>query len=317
MDWKKLTAIVATLAIAVGGTFAWHEWRTSVVSKQESQLAQSNGDDSTGRKHGGKTIKEPEATEQQQKTMLQNSITFEHALRDWGSDPTINPADLAEHDASEVLGRLRMPDSIGDRPQELNGLTIHDDAGPYAASFICKDKPDSDTCQANPTSYAWARNDVWGIGSRWIGDPTVEYAGGRKVKVSGTVKSMLATQGDSISYDGTWSAFTPAWKETTISDTLTFDPSYETIVNVKSGQENTWWLSPWTARWSNRNLIRSFDSETRVVLPLKGGLDFTGQNPTGLTKTLTCPVTEADMYETADWSYWQEQSRIPQGYAGS
>ncbi|MBT1162765.1 hypothetical protein [Bifidobacterium sp. SO1] len=235
---------------------------------------------------------------------LQTIIKLEHAMRDWGSDATVEAGSYAKQDASTVLTQLR-----GDIDEKTNPISQYVDPsvitvkGPNGPNPVCPDGQNKGMyiCEQAPNAARWWHLQAWAYGSRWGDGPTVNQLSDDQAEVTGTVRSILLTRGDSFIGNG-YAAITPAWKDYQIKDTITVNKGK--ITKIENGNTDYWWISPWLHDW-NRDMIEALaDGSTRIAIPVKGTVDYTGLQNDGITKILRTPGTMGDMNGTVDWSLW-------------
>lgn len=134
-------------------------------------------------------------------------------------------------------------------------------------------------------------------------DPTVTVLDNGKVRVKGTVRSILVTSGDSYSMGG-YNALTPAWRDYRIDDVLTIDNGKVSDIEYRSNQY--WWINPFLSQWTPDNVADNLGYGSRVAIPVSGGLNWNGMNPTGITRVLNSPTSMGDMDGKVDWSMWDD-----------
>ncbi|MBT1164550.1 hypothetical protein [Bifidobacterium felsineum] len=231
-------------------------------------------------------------------TDLKTAVAFETALRDWGTDPTIQPKDLAQQDAKTVLNRLRTPDSLP-KPTILNDVKTGDGVGPDAKSLPCAQGMAAQCAEA-PTMLAWLRDETWAVGSKWTDGPHAERHG-TAIRVTGTVKGILLQDGDTWQAGG-MSNITPAWTSYRIDDTLTIKDGR--ITGISPTGDDYWWIDPWLKPWDGElpKTVGASSSTTRVGIPIQGSVDM-GLHHYGLMRILTHPDGQsADGYDMTLWN---------------
>lgn len=288
MNKKKIIAIIIATVVFFVAVFAWSAWRKSVTAKQNEQPQTEVTDTQTENQNVSKSDNEKLAKK------------FELALRNWGVDSTIDPAALAKKDAGEVLATLRTPE-LGESPvQDMLGFTPDSKVGPNAASEFCTGGYQG-ACQSTPTMQNEIRNEFWGIGSRWTDGPNISVADDGTVTVTGKIKTILVTSGDTFQM-GDYHALTPAWEERNVKDKLTIKDGKIASISYDG---NRWWTNPWLTEWKPADAVTQIGYGTRTVIPVKGSLSWDGLNPSGTINILYAPVTQADdMHGKFDWTLW-------------
>lgn len=239
---------------------------------------------------------------------LETAVRLEHAMRDWGTDPTINPKDLARQDATVALARLK-----GSIPKTnpvkdlLPASMINDDEGPDGRSPICRDNPDSMACSGIPTARDWLTREAWAYGAKWTKGPTA-VADGDAILVTGTVRTVLLQDDDSFAA-GDWHAITPAWRDYEIRDRITMRDGKAT--RIESLNADPWWISPWLHRW-DRDMPAGVGAGERMAIPVRGAPSMNLAHD-GYGRILKGPVTQADLNGKVDWSLWSD---IPMASVG-
>lgn len=291
MKKKKIIIGLIVVAVFLVGVFAWSTWRKSVTANQSEQT-QTEVTDS-------QTEQQPVSKEENEKLAKE----FELALRNWGVDPTIDPATLAKKDASEVLTALRTPELDDSPVKSMISFTPDSNVSPNAMSTYCT-LGYQGLCADALTKQAEGRNEFWGIGSRWIGAPNVKADDDGTVTIKGTVKTILVTNGDTFKMGGYY-AITPAWGEYEVNDKLTVKDGK--IVSISYYAGNWWWTNPWLSEWNLSDAVTQLGYGKRIVIPVKGSLSWDGLAPTGMFGLLYAPVTQADDTRGAcDWSLWND-----------
>lgn len=295
MDRARLKRILAAIGIAVALAVAgWGLWTVTHPAEPATKTPASATAKAKAKAERKKAAKR---TATASKSDMDAAVAAEHAMRDWGVDPTTDPASFKLKNASDVLQTLRTPDMPA-RPGALDPIAVTDDDGPNAPSTWCR-SGSKGLCSDMGTSIAWLKNELWGVGSRWTDGPTASAEPDGRVRVTGTVRAVLVTQGDTLTGDG-WSLLTPAWRDYDIDDLLTVENGK--VVKVTHEGDDGWWYDPWLDDWTDGNPVDDMDDGTRVAIPVSGRLAFNGVSPTGLTGSLTCPGTFADMDGKIDWS---------------
>lgn len=237
----------------------------------------------------------------QRRTQLETTATrLEHAMRDWGTDPTITPDSLKGLDAADALNRLRghAPD-----PHALDGMLatpMPDGAGPAAPNPNCsRTGQPMWTCATWADAGAWWAGQAWGYGARWTDGPHVDVTGTDSVEVTGTVTAIMVGQDTFTSTS--WSAITPAWRQWPIHDTITFDRAMR--ADVTHANDDPWWVDPLLTVWDG-TMAGRMDTGTRVAIPVTGSPDWPGLMWDGVTEPLEVPATMGDLDGRVDWRLW-------------
>lgn len=300
MNGKRIAVVATCVALVVVLTLGWCLWRKSATSGTETRNANANASQTSGRKdtESGDTS----ASKDEQK--IEAAVQFELAARNWGTDSTIAATDFNRMNADDVLNALRTPD-LGDSPiADMIGFQPIEDAGPNAASYVCLNDDYQAFCQFMPTAQVWWKNEAWGIGTRWIGEPEAKVLGDGTVDVTGTVRTVLVTRGDTFSMNG-YNALTPAWQDYEVNDNLTIRGGKVTAIRYRDGI-NHWWINPWLNQWTPDRVASNIGEGTRIAIPVSGELNWNGMEPTSITRVLTAPKSMGDMDGTVDWTMWDD-----------
>lgn len=295
MDRSRPGRILAVIGVVIALVIAgWGLWTVTHPAKTPAKATASAPARATAKRKA-------EQVDMASKADMETAVAVEHAMRDWGTDPTIDPAGLAMKGSAEVLSTLRTP-APGARPAALSFIGASRRAGPDAPTEWCREGQDG-LCADMGTFRSWLTNEVWGVGSRWTATPKATAQAGGVVRVTGTVRSILVTRGDRLTGAG-WSLLTPAWRDHSIDDLVTVRNGV--AVKVIHMGDDDWWNDPWLDDWTSGDVVESMDGGTRVAIPVVGTLSFDGMNPSGLTGSLTCPGTFADMDGRIDWSLTED-----------
>lgn len=308
MTTKRIIAIIGSIVLAVALVLGWSFWRKQVTAEQQQTQAQASKQNTQAKAQE----KEEAATSAQAEENKQTALDFERKIREWGLDSTISASAYAKKPAAEALSELRTPRLDSSPIENMTSVKISENAGSHAASYPCLTKGLQSFCSAMPTAQDWLSNEIWGIGVRWSDQPTAKMIDEDTVKVTGTVRAVLVTSGDTYKMGG-YSALTPAWKDYQVSDTLRIKDGK--IASLQSNVDGYWWLNPWMKQWEPDNIADSIGSGDRVAIPVSGNLQWDGMNPTGSTCILKAPVTMADMDGKVNWDLWDGIS--PTGGSGS
>lgn len=297
---RRVWVVLAMLAALALGAGAWWAW--GALSP-----------------HGGASgsPEKPSVTASEKALERRNALEFERLARTWGIDASTKPADLKGLDASMLASRLRTP--AQSTPSGLAGLLsdgLRPDAGegtgPAASSLPCRQGVIA-TCQLHPTSQDWWGSELYGVGAAWADGPRIASTEGRVVRVTGIVRFMAASDGDTYA-QGQWHALTPAWRTYRVDDAITFDKAGR-ITGVRHRQQDHWWIDPWLTKW-DENLVAELNSSgtERVAVPVLGLPDMGMLQHTSLGGSLRAPSSMGDMSDV-DWSLWTGLAN-PGGDAG-
>lgn len=297
---KKTITIIISAVLVLALVIGWCSWRKHVTSVKEAQTSASvHSQKSKTEKKAQKPVLTDEQKEQNKAIALQ----MEKDMRNWGVDSLADPHQWAKQPADQVLAALRTPDNI-ETPSDMPvSMKTNQAWGSDAPSYVCNMSDYQSLCDTMPTAQAWWRNEVWGTGSRWAKDPTVTVLDNGKVRVKGTVRSILVTSGDTYSMGG-YNALTPAWRDYQIDDVLTIDNGKVSDIEYRSNQY--WWINPFLSQWTPDNVADNLGYGSRIAIPVSGGLNWNGMNPTGITRVLNSPTSMGDMDGKVDWSMWDD-----------
>lgn len=301
MDKKKvITAIIGTVLV-IALVLGWSLWRQSVTRKNEDANGKPNTSQTPGtsKKKAKKTL-----TADENKQNRETAIQFELAARNWGVDSTISASEFSKKSADEVLAALRTPD-LGESPiKDMISFQPDENAGANAASYVCTNDDYQAFCQFMPTAQVWWKNEAWGTGTRWLDTPKAKTLNDGSVEITGKVRTILVTRGDTYSSDG-YNALTPAWRDFEINDILTIKNGKVSSIRYERGI-NYWWINPWLNQWKPDNVADIIGGGERVAIPVSGTLNWTGMNPTSITRVLKSPNGMGDLDGTVDWSLWDD-----------
>ncbi|MBT1161781.1 hypothetical protein [Bifidobacterium sp. SO1] len=239
---------------------------------------------------------------------LRRAETLEHAMRDWGTDPTIRPATLKGLNAADMLQKIKgtIPETNPIKNLASPAL-LSEDHGPDAPSPICRDNPDSMTCSGIPSARQWLAHEAWSYGAKWTDGPAAVRQGDR-ILVTGTVRAVLLQDDDTFAA-GDWHAITPAWKDYEIRDLITMKNGK--AIRIEHGNADPWWIDPWLREW-DRSMPEGVGSGERMAIPVKGAYDMNLHHD-GMGRILKGPATQADLDGKVDWSLWSD---IPMASVG-
>lgn len=299
--FKKTAAIILTIATIIAAATGWCVWRKQTVAKNKAavtiqQETTNHAANGTGSRKQNKTGSPS--------TNKDIATRFEKDMRNWGVDSLADPHQWAKQPADNALAALHMPDVPDFPDRKMVGFSTDPEWGNNGYSYPCMTGLSNIAayCMSMRTNAEWWKNEAWGTGSRWVGEPTVENVGKNKVKVTGTVRAILVSNGDTFQ-NGEYKALTPAWKDYPINDLLTIQDGK--VVNVKYREGDYWWINPYFSMWDPLFISDNFqDGGTRIVIPVTGDLNWNGLIQTGVFTPLTAPASQDDPNVPADWSMW-------------
>jgi hypothetical protein len=294
-----ITAVVLVLALVIG----WCAWRKHVTSTKETQASANTSSSSSTNK--AKKKKTPVLSDKQKEQNKTIALQMEKDMRNWGVDSLADPHQWAKQPADQVLAALRTPDNITAPADMPSSMKMNQSWGSNAPSYVCNTSDYQSLCDTMPTSQAWWKNEVWGTGTRWVKDPTAKVYDDGKVRVKGKVRTILVTSGDTYS-EGDYNALTPAWRDYQIDDLLTIENGKVSDIEYEGAQY--WWINPFLSQWTPDKVADSLGYGTRIAIPVSGGLNWNGMNPTGITRVLNAPESKGDLDGKVDWSMWDDVS---------
>lgn len=285
---RPLNAIILlVLGVLLLAGYCWWLWGASHHRQQHAETPRTSETRDTGKEDAAK---------------IRLAVSFEHAMRDWGVDPTVEPSTFAMKPASDVLDALRTP-VLGESPLKgMIGFEPGKDTGPESMSYVCRTGYEP-YCTDTPKTQDWWRSEVWGMGSRWKGEPSATVLPDGTVEVTGTVRAIMVTSGDRFTLNG-YSALTPAWSDYMIDDILTVKGGK--IGKLEHKALDYWWTDPWLADWTPDNVASNIGAGERVAIPVQGGLDWRGFEPSGMVQALDAPITQADLDGRVKWTLWDK-----------
>lgn len=301
MNGKRIAIIATSAALVVALVLGWSLWRKDTSSESGTKATGAATSQKSGTDDTEKTSEASTSVEEQNKDL---AIRFELAARNWGTDSTIAATDYNRMNASDVLNALRTPD-LGDSPiADMISFEPVENAGPDATSYVCLESDYQAFCQFMPTAQSWWKNEAWGIGTRWIGEPEATVRSDGTIDVKGTVRTVLVTKGDTFSMNG-YNALTPAWQDYEINDNLTIQDGKVASIRYRDGI-NHWWVNPWLNKWTPDYVAKNIAEGTRIAIPVSGTLNWDGMEPTSITPALRTPKSMGDMDGNVDWTMWND-----------
>lgn len=251
-----LAAIILTVVVA------WTVWWQAAHHDTRNQPAARET----------RTAAMPSSSEQARlKTIAER---FEHASRDWGTDP-------ASWDKG--LTAIRTPDTMSDAAMgKVSTLKRAKTLGPDAPSPWCGDDPNGAVCATWPTMLDYWRQQAWTMGARVDGmdvsvntDGTVRVSGRSRIIIWSDTQNAITYRGI---HGGEWWDLSPVTGTRTWTDTLTITNGR---VTARQSAGNTDWMAdPWFKTW-NTNPMEAAGSLTDRR---QDGIPVEGQTPDlGLT----------------------------------
>ncbi|MFZ3412099.1 hypothetical protein [Bifidobacterium adolescentis] len=296
-----ITVVVLVLALVIG----WCAWRKHVTSTKETQASANTSSSSSTNK--AKKKKTPVLSDKQKEQNKTIALQMEKDMRNWGVDSLADPHQWDKQSADQVLSALRTPD-LPDFPDSgIVGFDVDPSWGKNAISYVCSQ--DNAIiyayCSIMPDNQTWWKSEVWGTGTRWVDEPKSTAYNDGKVRVKGTVRAILVTNGDTYSLGG-YKAVTPAWRDYAINDLLTIKDGK--VSWIEHDADEYWWLNPYFNEWTPDNVAKNIGGGNRIAIPVQGDLNWNGLNQTGITKVLRHPESEGDLLGKVDWSMWEDIS---------
>lgn len=300
---KKTITIITSVVLVVALVIGWCAWRKHVTAVKETQ---TNATTSVHKKKPvakKKELQKPVLTDEQKEQNGTIALQMEKDMRNWGADSLADPHQWNKQPADQVLAALRTPDNIEAPADMPTSMKLNQSWGSDAPSYVCNNSDYQTLCDTMPTAQSWWKNEVWGTGARWVGDPTVKTYDDGKVRVKGKVRAILVTSGDTYS-EGGYNALTPAWKDYQINDLITIEDGK--VSNIEYLADQYWWINPFLSQWTPDRVADNFSYGTRIAIPVSGDLNWNGMNPTGITRVLNAPESKGDMDGKVDWSMWDD-----------
>lgn len=306
--WQKLAAAfaVAAVIIGVGVAFRIHQTGTE-QSKPATSASRTTNHDKSSTTSKAKPQRKA-LTDTQTAAYTKTAIAFEHATREWGTDPAL--ADTPSPTTPDLAARLRTPDALDPTPlNTVSTITVDKTVGPYAASVECAQYgADSGQCKAYPNGLEHQRRTHWAMGARLVGEPQVTVAEDGTVTVKGQVKVILWS-GVQNTYaetmpDGTvlW-ALRPLTGVTDFEDKLVLSNDGMKVTRRQTVvQPATWLADPWYSDWTDDALNGNGSLDQRVVhdiavIGAEPDMDANGVNPDMGAQIL-------DNQTTQPWDGW-------------
>lgn len=280
--------IVVLLALAI--SIGWSVWRKHVIAQNPPQATvsesasngnaaanPSNGTTATGSDQT--TTATPTATpltDEQKNQYTQLAIRFEHAARDWGSDPTAATSDKLAQQPTSALGSIRMPDKL-DRSalDAVSSIQLDAKNGPDAPSNWCTAK--KTMCEDQPTQISYWHANEWVLGGRITGDPKVTFNPDNTMTVEGTVRVVLWSQDTGAGYRGdddsnAYWGYTPITGEFPYKDTLTVTDGKISGKVKDVTIDHPWWTDPWFTSWQKNpcDATLTWGNRQQYSIPIKG-----------------------------------------------
>lgn len=296
----SLIGVILTVVIVV----CWVWWRHGTRTAQSQQVTQQA---QTTAPEGATTMGGEETRD-----LTGDAIRLEHAMRDWGTDPAIDPASLKGQDAGTVLSMLR-----GSSPStpiaDLIAFTPEADAGPHAPNPACNGADDpSILCTGWKDAGEWWHGQAWGYGARWADGPTATVNADGTVTVEGTVRTIMVGRDTfGVDADAQWKAVTPAWESYPVVDIISFDADGK-ATKVVHTKPDPWWTDPWLDKWDG-NMASALATGTRIAIPVTGTLAYDGLLWDTETERLPTPATMGDLDGKVDWALWDGLSHPGEG----
>lgn len=302
---KKTITIITSVVLVVALVTGWCAWRKHVTAVKEAQASATTSVHKKKTDTKKKELQKPVLTDEQKEQNKTIALQMEKDMRNWGVDSLADPHQWAKQPADQVLAALRTPD-LPDFPDSgIVGFDIDSSWGKNAISYVCSQNNAIvyAYCSIMPDSQTWWKNEVWGTGARWVHEPKATAYNDGKVRVKGTVRAILVTNGDDYNLAG-YNAVTPAWKDYSINDLLTIKDGKVTWIEHDS--DEYWWLNPYFNKWTPNNVAENIGEGKRIAIPVQGDLNWNGLNQTGITRVLNHPVTKGDLLGKVDWSMWED-----------
>lgn len=267
----KLPKIIAIIALAATvGVAAYLIFSDDGSDGEETaEPASSTGQSpTTGATTGNETADADE------ESLVETAETFEHAARDWGTDPqkAIDKSN-ALSDGDTLMAALRYTgDMDRDDLDAAATLETGDGDGPHGSSPWCRYH--DDRCDTSSDALDYWLNMDWLLGARIL-DMDVTVTGEDTVTVSGSSMLIVWTDGDDAAYRGTgdedayW-AFTPGTATVTWRDTLTIKDGK--VVDRTTNGKGGWLADPWYTAWDENpvDIITGLSSFDQSNIPLQG-----------------------------------------------
>ena len=206
---------------------------------------------------------------------VDTAVRWERLAREWGTDPTVDPAGWNGGDIARIISQVRTGALSGDDPAAGLESFVHDtQAGPDAVNPLCpiyEERRVGDEkvagyvqwCETVPRAGDWWAMQAIGMGVRWTDGPNATVTDDGRVRVRGTVRVMLVQGDEDAAYGrrGPWFTVTPIQADLPVDDLVTVRDGK--VEDVEHSESNPWFIDPWHEAW---------DTDAADVLQRAGGV---------------------------------------------